>query len=45
MSRLDPMNRGSVKPQLNVYTALAAISFLITASAMGYVIWLYTKLG
>ena len=43
MSRLETMSRGSAKPGMNVYTALAGISFLITAAAMGYTIWLYLK--
>ena len=45
MSRLDTMSRGSVKPGINVYTALAAIGFLITACATGYAVWLYLKIS
>jgi len=43
MSRLETMSRGSVKPAVNVYTALAGISFLITAGAAGYAVWLFLK--
>ena len=39
------MSRGSVKPGMNVYTALAAISFLITACALGYAVWIYMKIS
>lgn len=44
MSRLDTPARVTVKPGMNVYTGLAALSALSTLAALGYAIWQYRVL-
>ena len=37
------MSAITVKPSPNVYTGLALVSFLISGTALGYVIWYWFK--
>jgi len=45
MSRLNTPGILTIKPQNNVYTGLACLSFLATASALVYVILQAKNLG
>ncbi len=44
MSRVNPPGRVSVRPQPNVYSALALIGFLVTLGALIYVLVAYKQM-